>query len=118
MSSITPPDYSGLNMEAMAAAIGLKVKHIPILVGGYLEETKDIIDKLESAIVSQSFDEIENHAHSIKGSSGNLRFSELQELAKSIEFAAKEKDASFAYGDTLDAIKKGFATIKITADSF
>ncbi len=107
------PDYSTLDMEAMAKEIGLKVKHIPMLVGSFLGESSEILIRLESAIATKDYDAISHNAHSIKGSAGNLRFNEIYEMAKAMEMAAKESDSSFAYEETFDFIKKGIATICI-----
>jgi len=48
--ALTNPDYSVLNHEEMAKAIGLKAKHIPILVGSFIEESTPILEKLAKAI--------------------------------------------------------------------
>jgi len=108
---ITDPDYSQLNHDEMAKAIGLKAKHIPMLVGSFLEESGPLQIRLEAAIANSDYSEIQSVAHSIKGSAGNLRFQELSEMAKEIEHAAAESDASFAYVPYLEAIKKAISTI-------
>ena len=41
---ITNPNYSDLNHEDMAASIGLKAKHIPMLIGSFLEESGAILE--------------------------------------------------------------------------
>ena len=105
------PDYSNLNFEEMAASIGLKPKHIPILVMSFTDESKTILEALKTAISEKNFSEIQHHAHSIKGSSGNLKFNELYEMAKAMEFAGKDQDASFPYDEAFEAIEKGVSTI-------
>jgi HPt (histidine-containing phosphotransfer) domain-containing protein len=110
---LTNPDYSQLNHEEMAKAIGLKVKHIPMLVGSFLEESSPILERLQTAIEVNNYSEIQSSAHSIKGSAGNLRFSELSEMAKEIEHAAANADASFEYATYFDAIKKAISTISV-----
>jgi len=107
------PDYSILDMERMAKEIGLKVKHIPILIGSFLEESAEVLTRLENAIATKDYSAIYQNAHSIKGSAGNLRFNDIFEMAKAMELAAKESDSSFAYEETFDMIKKGIATICI-----
>ena len=107
------PDYSNLNFDEMAAAIGLKVKHIPILIMSFTEESQTILEQLKEAIAAQNFNDIQHHAHSIKGSAGNLKFDEIYEMAKAMEFAAKESDASFTYNEAFDAISEGIATISL-----
>jgi len=110
---ITHPNYSELNHEEMAALIGLKAKHVPMLIGSFLEEAGPILSNLQAAIESKDYATIQATAHSIKGSAGNLRFSELQEMAKELEFAGKDADASFDYDGYFSAVKAAVETIRI-----
>jgi len=107
------PDYSNLNFEEKATAIGLKAKHIPVLIMSFTEESKSILVDLKKAMDEKNYEEIQHHAHSIKGSSGNLKFNELYEMAKSMEFAARDKDNSFNYEEAYSAIEGGINTISI-----
>ncbi len=43
------------------------------------------MDKLESAIVEINYNEIRNLAHNLKGSSGNLRITQIEEVMNHIE---------------------------------
>ncbi len=108
---ILTADYSNLNHEEMAAAIGLKPKHMPMLIGSFLEEAEGILQSLSTAIENRDFETIKAKAHSIKGSAGNLKFTELYEMTKEMEFFANNSDGSFAYGAYLDAVKSAIATI-------
>ena len=109
--AILTADYANLNHEEMAAAIGLKPKHIPMLVGSFLEESVDILNNLENAIASKDYEGIKASAHAIKGSAGNLRFNEVYEMAKELEFAGSDADVSFDYDSYLAAVKAAVATI-------
>jgi len=109
--SILNVDYSNMNFEEMAASIGLKVKHMPMLVGSFLDESGSIIAPLEDAINSNDFDAIKSHAHSIKGSAGNLKFNEIYEMARDMELSAADTVSSFDYKAHLQAIKEAIATI-------
>ena len=111
--AITNPDYSNLNHEEMATLIGLKAKHMPMLIASFLEESNPILSTLRTAINSSDYSVIKASAHSIKGSAGNLRFNEVYEMAREMELAGGDSDASFDYGGHLDAIKNAIGTIKI-----
>ena len=113
MSQYEVPNYANLNPEQMAEKIGLKPKHIPILVGSYLDESKGILADLKAAIEAMNFSEIEHNAHSIKGSSGNLKFDALYEMAKEMEFAAKDQKGDYPYAEVCEVIEKGIATISL-----
>ena len=104
-------DYSNLNYDEMAVKIGLKAKHMPMLIGSFLEELKHLIPALKKALDTDNFSEIAARAHSIKGSAGNLRFKEVYEMAKEIELSAENSDADFDYSTNFEAIKVAIATI-------
>jgi len=106
-------DYANINYEEMSKEIGVKPKHMPMLIGSFVEESAPAIEALSEAIVAHDFTSIASYAHSIKGSAGNLRFNEIYEMAKEMELAAKSADASFQYDDYLQAVKKAVATISI-----
>ena len=110
---ITNPDYSNLNSDELAAAIGLKAKHIPLLVASFLEEANPLLETLKNAIEEREYKTIRSAAHSIKGSSGNLRFNELYEMSKEMELAAAAGDAYFEYENYLTAISQAIATISL-----
>ena len=110
--SISNPDYSELNFTEMAAAIGLKEKHMPMLIGSFLEEAEPLLSSIEEAINSKDYSAIQSSAHSIKGSAGNLRFGELQEMAKELEFAGAQADENFEFTAYFEALKRAISTIK------
>lgn len=108
---ITNPNYSQINHEEMAASIGLKAKHIPMLIGSFLEESGPILEDLATAIAAKDYVTIKSSAHSIKGSAGNLRFNEVYEMCKEMELASNEANDSFDYSSYLTAVKSAVATI-------
>ena len=110
---ITNPDYSDLNYTQIAQAIGLKEKHMPLLIGSFIEESTPILENLKTAISSSNFEDIKAFAHSIKGSSGNLKFTEVYDMAREIELAAAESNSAFDYSGYLEAISSAVSTIKV-----
>ena len=110
---ITNPDYSNLNHDEMAKVIGLKPKHMPMLIGSFLDESAPILETLKAAIEAKDYTTIKAAAHSIKGSAGNLRFNELYEMAKELEHAGGDSISSFEYNSYLEAIKQAVSTIKV-----
>jgi len=107
------PSYANLSAEEMASKIGLNAKHIPILVQSFTDESAGIVEKLEEAIASNNYAEIANTAHSIKGSSGNLKFTEMYELAKDLELSAKDSKADYPYAEACASIKKAIQSISL-----
>ena len=110
---IKTPDYSNLNYAEMAGSIGLKEKHMPMLIGSFLEESSLILDRLENAINAKDYGSIKLEAHSIKGSAGNLLFTDIYDMSKDMELSAGESDASFDYLGHFSAIKDAVLTIKL-----
>ena len=108
---ILTADYSGLNHEEMAASIGLKPKHIPMLLGSFLEESQSILKSLSVAVEAKDFATIKANAHSIKGSAGNLKFTEIYEMTKEMELSASASDTDFEYSAYLEAVKSCIKTI-------
>ena len=109
---ISNPDYSNLDYADMAKSIGLKEKHIPILIASFLEESMPILENLKAAIASSNYTDIRSFAHSIKGSSGNLHFNEVYEMSKEVEFAGNAADTAFDYNGYYEAILKAVSTIQ------
>jgi len=106
-------DYSNINLEEMAAQIGLKAKHMPMLIGSFLDESKTIMADLKNAIENSDFENMRIHAHSIKGSAGNLKFDDIYNMAREMEFAAADSKSDFEYTLYFDAIKASIATINV-----
>ena len=107
------PSYNNLSAEEMASQIGLNVKHIPILVQSFTDESEKIMADLEAAIASKNYADISSYAHSIKGSSGNLKFTEMYELAKDLELSAKDGAEDFPYEEACASIKKAIESISL-----
>lgn len=110
---ILDADYSRVDHEEMARAIGLKSKHIPLLIANFLEESISIMESLKEAIDSRNYEKIRSSAHAIKGSAGNLKFNEVYEMAKEMEFAGAKQDGDFEYETYFEAIKSAIGTISL-----
>jgi two-component system sensor histidine kinase/response regulator len=111
--SILNADYSNLSCEEMAHSIGLQSKYIPLLVESFLEESKGSLETLRESIKRVDYIKVKSEAHTLKGSAGNLRFNEIYEMAKKIEFAASSHREDFAYEECLNAIEKAIGTISL-----
>ncbi|MFA5234913.1 MAG: Hpt domain-containing protein [Sulfurimonas sp.] len=108
---ILDADYSKVNHEDMASAIGLKSKHIPLLIANFIEESASILEALKDAIETRDYEKIRSSAHAIKGSAGNLKFSEVYEMARDVEFAGAKREIDFGYEIYFEAIRNAIGTI-------
>lgn len=104
-------DYSSLNHEAKAEAIGIKPEYIPIIIKSFFQESIEILDKLQKSIESKEYESIRAYAHAIKGSAGNIDFKEIYEMAKEMEEAAAKSSEEFDYMLYCTAVKKAVLTI-------
>ena len=109
--AIVDADYTNLNLDEMAAEIGLKPKHMPMLISSFIEEAGPILSSLEGAIATKDYPTIKLQAHSIKGSAGNLKFNAIYDMAREVEFAGNDANADFDYEGHLKAIQKALNTI-------
>jgi len=105
-------DYSNLDHIEMAMEIGLKAKHMPMLISSFIEESASVMEKLRNSIELKDFDNIRAYAHSLKGSTGNLKLNELYEMAKEIEISAMESKSDFDYDGYYQAMYSAILTIK------
>lgn len=110
---ILDADYSRVNHEDMAKAIGLKPKHIPLLIANFIEESASIMESLKNAIEARDYEKIRSSAHAIKGSAGNLKFNEVYEMAREVEFAGAKGENDFAYEAYFEAIRDAIGTISL-----
>ena len=110
---ILDADYSRVNHEDMARAIGLKPKHIPLLIANFIEESASIMKSLKDAIEAKDYEKIRSSAHAIKGSAGNLKFNEVYEMARDVEFAAAKGESDFEYEAYFEALKTAIGTISL-----
>lgn len=111
---ILHPNYENLNYEEMALKIGLKAKHMPLLVSSFVEESIEILKDLEDSIVKKDFFQIQSSAHSLKGSSSNLQLNDIYEMTNEMEIAAQNSHETFDYQSYYEAVKSGISTIRYT----
>jgi HPt (histidine-containing phosphotransfer) domain-containing protein len=94
-----------VDTKEIAGILGISEAHIPLLVGAFLDESKDILAKLLESVSSNNYPDIALHSHSIKGSSANLRLNDISECALGLEHAAKASDASYDYSGESQKLK-------------
>ena len=87
-----------MRISEMAANIGLEVEEFNEIFEIYMETTATDLLALKDALDANDAEEVHRKAHSMKGSSGNLGFNELFELAREIDDHAKN--------NTLDGVDK------------
>lgn len=79
-----------MDFNKMAERLGLEVDEFMELAELFIETASSELDRLRSAIDRENLQEVIESSHSIKGSSGNMGFMEIFEVAKGIEFNARD----------------------------
>jgi len=109
--TVSQLDLSGIDYEELAAKMGIKPKHIHRLMESFISESTTSLRTLKEAIARNDYKQIEQCAHFLKGSAGNMQFNDLYEMARLIELSAIANEDDFAYEEYYIAIKKGLETI-------
>lgn len=78
-----------MEFKELAENLGLDEDEFLELVDLYLETCSTDIVKLESAVHQSNIQRVVELSHSLKGSSGNLGFMDIFEVAKGIEERAR-----------------------------
>ena len=78
-----------LDKEKILKELGFEDAFIKELFDLYLKDAAETIGKLEAAITAGDIDAVKSLGHSLKGSSGNLRITEVQQKALAVEMEAK-----------------------------
>ena len=74
----------------LAARLGLEEDEFVELVRLFIQTCTSDTQKLLEAIEQENIEESVKSAHTIKGSSGNMGFTEIYEVAKNVEQNARE----------------------------
>lgn len=82
------------------------------LVEELISQAEKQIGELKEAIDGGNFERIAKIAHTIKGTSANLRVYKLQELVKSLEFQAKEEKDKNTIAEGLKKIEEALEELK------
>ena len=86
-----------VEIENLANELDFEVDDVKMLIMNFLQVVTNDLLELSRAIESEDFEEIAHNAHSIKGSSANLRLKEVSLIAKEIELNAQDKKRDFDY---------------------
>jgi len=81
-----------MDFEEMGARLGLEKEEFMELVDIFVASAGEDIQKLNDALVLNDSKAASEAAHSLKGSSGNLGFTAIADLASRIEHNARKSD--------------------------
>jgi HPt (histidine-containing phosphotransfer) domain-containing protein len=81
-----------IDIDSVLERIGGDESFLKELLDIYIEDFMEKYPQLEQAIEEEDFNSIKEIGHSLKGASGNLSLTGLQETAYGIELSGKEEN--------------------------
>lgn len=78
----------------------------------FVEQTEMTLKVIGEAVNNKNYEEIRQNAHFIKGSAGNLRINGIQDIAKEIEFNARENRDIAVIKISIEKLKMAFEEVK------
>ena len=94
-----------MDITGLSERLGLDEDEFLELVELFLEIGATDLGQLEMAVQKEDIEEVVKSSHSIKGASGNLGFTEIYEVAKGVEFNARQNNLDGA-NEAVGIIKK------------
>jgi HPt (histidine-containing phosphotransfer) domain-containing protein len=79
-----------INIENLAKELEFDVEDIEILIELFVENAQVSLANIEEAIEANNIRLIGDEAHAIKGSAANLLLTDIQDMARDMENAARE----------------------------
>jgi HPt (histidine-containing phosphotransfer) domain-containing protein len=99
-----------MNFQELAEELGLEEEEYRELIELFMETGQADLSQLKTALEAGDAETVSRRAHTLCGSSGNMRLMGLHEAAKRIELAADDGRLD-NLSDDLNALEAGFATI-------
>ncbi len=94
-----------LDTQKIANNLEFDLEDVEMLLGVFLESTKDLLISLQTSIENNDYENIARASHSIKGSAANLTLMDISEIAKELETSARNK-LTINYQEKLDSLEK------------
>jgi CheY-like chemotaxis protein len=110
---IVPASFSAnkVDLSRLKEELMLDESEVKLLLQTFRDKMKKSFPILSLAVDNKNYKKISLEAHSIKGSSANFRFENLEHLAKSMELSARREDVDFDYKKVLDEMEQIMAEL-------
>lgn len=95
---------NSIKLDDIAKHLHFTHENTKKLLDIFYTSSKTLLDNIQEAIQTNDYETIHRNAHSLKGSSSNLLFSHVSEVAKKIEDAASKKE-KYPYKDDVTKIE-------------
>jgi HPt (histidine-containing phosphotransfer) domain-containing protein len=95
-----------MDISKLAGNLGLENDEFIELAELFVETGSSDLERLKISVENEDMQGVVESAHSIKGASGNLGFSEIYEIAKKVELNARSDSLEGAGGAVLSIREK------------
>ncbi len=92
--------------DGLKAAVG--ADYVPELVNAFLEEAPALVAQLQTALAAGDAETFRRAAHSVKSNAATFGATRLFELARELEFMARENRLG-EVGDRIEVLEDAFA---------
>jgi HPt (histidine-containing phosphotransfer) domain-containing protein len=100
-----------VNLQKLADTFGFELDEVEMVIETFLQTSKKNLNDIKEAIENNDKEKLSQAAHSLKGSSSTLQLTEIAELAKEIEFSAKNNE-NIDYQNQYEQLKELINNIK------
>ena len=83
-----------MDLKALGESLGLDEDEFIEIVEIFIKSAASDIKRLEDAFIAKNSEALSEAAHSLKGSAGNLGFTEISKLSATIEDQARKENIS------------------------
>ncbi len=100
-----------MDLRMLGSNLGLEEEEFVELVELFITTAKNDINNLNEAFLKRDAEKVAESAHSLKGSSGNLGFTELSKISNIAEEKAGEEDLELI-DELIESMRKHIAEIE------
>ena len=96
----------GESVEAVAKELEIDIVFIDKLLNKFFKKFTSQIEEMYEAIEHKDFNKLYTVLHAVKGTSGNLRLTNIEELINTLETYTQKKDINFQWSKHFKLLDK------------
>ncbi len=106
-----------MNPTELMEKLDLSTEEMAELIALFVDSCRKDLEQMSAALAAEDARKISETAHSIKGASGNMRFEQVYQIAKTIEEDARQRSLGNIQSridqilTTIEHIEKDFNTL-------
>ncbi|HOI92620.1 MAG TPA: PAS domain S-box protein [Candidatus Rifleibacterium sp.] len=104
------PEKESFNRHEFQERVGSDPEVWAALLGGFLSDAEAILQSLAPLVTAQNHKECRNLAHALKGAATNISIKIMAELAREMEFAARDENPQL--GEVFEKLNREWHEVK------